>query len=217
MMVIRPITSKRAMYLVMRHHYSGRKVGVRHAFGLFDSGLLSGVVVYSTPASYTLCRGVCGPDMSKSVLELSRLVVTTDKKNAASVLVGSSMRQLGEHILVSYADCNDHVGHVGYIYQATNWLYTGQGTSEPKWVHPKTGEVISYTRRWIDKKAAKLGLDWRDLVKVKQQGKHRYVTFTGNRRFKRKCRSLLNYKVFPYPKGDTTRHNIDRDDTRLFK
>jgi hypothetical protein len=217
MMVIRPITSKQAMAIVLRHHYSGRKVGAKFAFGLFDDGLLCGVVVYSTPASYTLCRGVCGPDMSKSVLELSRLVVTTDRKNAASTLVGSSMRELGDCILVSYADCNDHVGHVGYVYQATNWLYTGQGTAEPKWVHPETGDVVSYTRRWIDKKAAKLGLDWKDLIKVKQQGKHRYVAFTGNRRFRRKCRSLLNYKVLPYPKGATTRHDIDREDARLFQ
>ena len=160
-MRVEPITSKDAMRIVMRHHYSHRKVGVRAAFGLFTDKSLAGCCVFSVPASYTLCKGVCGEEFKKDVLELSRLVVVPKIVNGASMLIGSALRQLGNQIIVSYADCNDHVGHVGYVYQATNWLYTGQGNAEPKWIHPETGEVISFTRRHIDKKAEALGLDWK--------------------------------------------------------
>lgn len=200
------ITSEKAMRLVEEYHYSNRRVGSKFSFGLFIDGELCGCCVFSIPASYTLCRGVCGIEYSSQVLELSRLVVTTDEKNAASFLIASSLKQIGNWIVVSYADCNSHVGHVGYVYQATNWIYTGKGTAEPKWINASTGEVVSYTRRHIDVKAKAIGMDWRDLQQEKQAGKHRYVTFCGDRRFRTTARKSLKYRPEPYPKGDTCRH-----------
>lgn len=197
----------------MDHHYSQRKVGAKFAFGLFEVNTLVGCCVFSIPASYTLCKGVCGEEHKKSVLELSRLVVTTDARNAASFFISRCLNNIGDWIVVSYADSNEHVGHVGYVYQATNWIYTGRGNTEPKWLHPETGEVISYTRRHIDVKAEALGMDWRDLIKEPQQGKHRYIIFTGSKAFKKKSRGSLRYKTAPYPKGVTRRHSISGNGT----
>jgi hypothetical protein len=191
---------------VSENHYSGKCPGVKYCFALLDSGAISGYVVYSVPASYTLCRGVCGIEFSPFVLELSRLAITSEEKNAASFLIGKSIRMLPNCVLVSYADCNEHVGHVGYVYQATNWIYTGQGSAEPLWVHPVTGGVVSYTRRHIDEKAGRIGLDYRDLVRRKQLGKHRYVNFSGSVEFTADARRHLRYAVLPYPKGQTHRH-----------
>ena len=215
-MQVKEINSKIAMDMVMRNHYSQRKTGAKVCFGLYVCSDLVGCVVYSQPASYTLCKGVCGPDYKAFVIELSRLVITTNKRNSASYLIGQSLNKLGNKVVVSYADCNDHVGHVGYVYQATNWLYTGQGSAEPKWIDPRTGEVISFTRRHIDKKAEAIGLDWKQLIKSPQIGKHRYVTFTGDRRFKKEAKNKLNYKILPYPKGETHRHEIDKPKGELF-
>lgn len=201
------IVSQRAMGLVMDFHYSQRVVGCRKAFGLLAEGELVGCCCFSMPASYTLCKGVCGEEFKQHVLELSRLVVISERKNAASFLIGQSLRRLGNGIVVSYADGNQHVGHVGYVYQATNWLYTGLSSAEPAWVDPLTGKIVSYTRRWIDKKAAAMGLDWRALKRQPMQGKHRYVTFTGSRSFKKAAMAALRYKTFAYPKGPTRRFN----------
>lgn len=162
--------------------------------------------MYSIPASYTLCKGICGLEYKSYVLELSRLVILTKKKNAASFLIGNSLKRLPEAIVVSYADCNTHVGHVGYVYQATNWIYTGQGSAEPIWIDPRDGKIVSYTRRHIDVKAEAIGLDWTQLQKRKQQGKHRYVTFTGDKLFKKIAEGFLRYEVLSYPKGPTKRH-----------
>lgn len=210
-----------AKQMVLDHHYSGRCPGIKYTYGLYENDSLMGCVVYSIPASYTLCNGVCGPDYRGHVIELARLVIITKTANAASSLIGQSLASLPDHIIVSYADCNDHVGHVGYVYQATNWLYTGQGNAEPVYVlehdhHSglKAGTPISYTRRHIDKKARDLGFDWSEnassgpgLVKHKQVGKHRYVYFTGSKKFKSSAKAALKYKVSPYPKGDTRRHD----------
>lgn len=195
------------MEMVLAYHYSKRKVGAKHAFGLFNGDALVGCIVYSVPASYTLCKGVCGDKYRSHVVELSRLVITTELKNASSFLIASSLKKIGDAVVVSYADCNDHVGHIGYVYQATNWLYTGQATSEPKWAHPDTGEVISFTRRHIDKKAEALGLDWRDLIRIPQVGKHRYIMFTGTKAFRKRAHKELRYVCHPYPKGETKRHD----------
>ena len=206
---IRKIDSKTAMAIIVKNHYSRRTVGAKHCYGLFASEDLVGCIVYSQPASYTLCKGVCGQEYSKHVLELSRLVVLTNEKNAASFLIAASLKKLGNAVVVSYADCNEHVGHVGYVYQATNWIYTGQGNAEPVWLHPETGDVISYTRRHIDKKAQALGFEWTDLKKKQQVGKHRYVTFCGTKGFKKKAKQNLKYKQHPYPKGPSRRHQIE--------
>ena len=209
-----------ARQMVMDHHYSGRCPGMKYSYGLYECGRLVGCVVYSIPASYTLCNGVCGVEYRSHVVELARLVITTSTPNAASSLVGQSLSAMPDHVVVSYADCNEHVGHVGYVYQATNWTYTGQGNAEPVYLleadHPsgmRAGTPISYTRRHIDKKARDLGFDWREgastgpgLVRKPMVGKHRYVYFTGGKKFKRAARVALKYKIKPYPKGSTRRH-----------
>jgi hypothetical protein len=208
------IRNDQVKYLVTKHHYSGRTPNVKYAWGLYDDGSLVGCIVYSVPASHTLCKGVCGVKYKDSVIELSRLVIITDVRNAASYLIGQSLRKLGNHVIVSYADCNTHVGHVGYVYQATNWIYTGQGNAEPLWVDVNTREVVAFTRRHIDRKARELGYDWdhnassgEGLEAIPQKGKYRYVTFTGDKVFKEDAKKALRYKKLPYPKGDTARHN----------
>ena len=200
--------------MVISNHYSGRCPSIKYCYGLYEDGKLVGCVVYAVPASYTLCNGVCGPDYRGYVIELARLVVITPTPNAASVLVGRSLASLPDHVCVSYADCNEHVGHVGYVYQATNWIYTGRGNAEPAWVDERTGLIVSYTRRHIDKKARELGYAWKEgassgpgLRKQPMVGKHRYVFFAGTRRFKRDARAALRYPVLPFPKGETRRHD----------
>lgn len=200
------ITKKECEQLVLHHHYSKRMPGVKYCWGLLEYGKIVGCVVYSQPASYTLCKGVCGPEYKEYVIELARLVILTKRENAASFLIGGSLRLLPDSVVVSYADCNAHVGHVGYVYQATNWLYTGHGNAEPLWIDPRDGKIVSYTRRHIDVKARQIGLEWTDLTKQKQLGKHRYVYFAGGKKFRREARENLRYKILPYPKGDTRRH-----------
>jgi hypothetical protein len=211
-LTVRDIASLDARRFILAHHYShqdgtARSVpGIRHCWSLWERERLVGVVTFSNPVSYTLCRGVCGPHYRKDVLELSRLVVTTPAKNAASFLIGASLRLLARirnAIVVSYADCNDHVGHVGYVYQACNFTYTGNGSIVPTYVDMLTGETVAHTRRHIDVKARRHG----PLKSRPQRGKHRYVTFVGDRRFKRQARSALRYPVLPFPKGPSRRHD----------
>ena len=192
---------KRLKDMLLNKHYAQRVPQIKFAFVCGDDEQILGCCTFSRPASYTLCNGVCGKEHRSSVLELSRLFLENNEKNMASRLVGYSLRNLPQRpaVIVSYADGNE--GHVGYVYQATNWIYTGRGNPEPWWAHPDTGEVISKTRRHIDKKAERFGLHWKDLTRIPKDGKHRYIALIGSRRDRRNLHSSLRYDVQPYPKA----------------
>ena len=109
----------------MKLHYAKRMPSISHAFGLYDNKELTGVVTYGSPASPSLCIGVCGPECKDMVIELNRLCLLNNKKNEASYLVSNSLKLLPRPmIVVSYADTS--MKHTGYVYQACNFIYTGK-------------------------------------------------------------------------------------------
>ncbi|MGG7128930.1 hypothetical protein ACQPUH_15445, partial [Clostridium perfringens] len=114
-----------AMRIVVERHYLHRKAPCSVAFGLFDpAGELRGVVLYGVPASVPLVKGVLGAENRSLVGELTRLWVDDDApRNGESFLIGRSISRSGFPVLVSFADTSE--GHLGTVYQASNWLYTG--------------------------------------------------------------------------------------------
>jgi hypothetical protein len=177
-----------------------------HAFGLFDGEEMLGTVIYGKPASNALCVGVCGPDESKQVIELTRLWIKDGTpKNTESYLIGNSLRMLPKEldIVVSYAEIQ--AGHIGTVYQATNWLYTGMSDKHVEW--RLDGVTAKHSRHLFDEhggvNGAKAFFGDR-LVKSERPRKHRYVIFRGDKRRKKDLMSKLRYKVNPYPKKETT-------------
>ena len=194
---VRQITYAETKPFILGVHYARRMPCVQYAFGLFEGGVLCGCVTYGTPASPALCRGLAGEKNRKHVLELNRLVLLPEYSgdNRASFLIAHSLKMLPSRtFVVSYADTA--WSHVGYVYQATNWLYTGMSakrvdTYQPGGLHPR-----AYNKN-----------DHSDLYQTRSQ-KHRYVYLVGNKREKREMRKELIYKVLPeYPKGDETRYD----------
>lgn len=122
---VEEISKDDAIPFLMKVHYARSIPQIMHCYGLFIDGKLVGVVTYGIPASPSLCKGLAGEEEFSNVLELNRLVICDPAPNNASFLVGRSLRMLPRHrYVVSYAD-QGAWGHVGYIYQACNFLYTG--------------------------------------------------------------------------------------------
>lgn len=194
-----------AQDICIRKHYLHRKSPCSHSFGLFNRATESivGVVIYGTPAASGLRKGICGPDHAFNVLELTRLWVEDGvPKNAASMLVGGTLKLLDKEIVVSFADTS--VGHVGYVYQATNWIYTGLSAKRTNW-HIDGVDVHNHTL--TDKySSAELRSMYGDRFKlVERPRKHRYIYFACNKRRRKQLMKELRYPVMPYPKGDTLR------------
>ena len=212
-MDVRRIDSKTAMEVVTQRHYLKRKCNCIEAFGLFidgkeegaliSDGVLKGVIVFGKPASFTLCNGICGPDESCNVAEFNRLwVCDSMPKNTESQFVASALRQSKFQIIVSFADIEQ--GHIGYIYQATNWFYTGQSPAV-RYFKPKTNEAVGgvkYSRRKRMTKAdiiEKYGAEMVD--EYWSSPKHRYVFFNAPQKRRKLLIKKLRYSVQPYPKA----------------
>ena len=190
--VVEPIDRCIAKPFIESIHYSRKyPSNIVYAFGLYKGEELEGVVTYGIPASPSLCVGLAGKENRNKVLELNRLAIRPDLNggNKASFLVSHSLKMLpNETYVVSYADTG--WTHVGYVYQACNFLYTGLSvkrvdTYQPEGKHPRH-------RKNLDA----------NIHQTRNQ-KHRYVYLVGDKRTKKKMRKALKYKVYDkYPKGD---------------
>lgn len=194
---VRSISYNDTKPFLMHVHYARRMPCITHAFGLFINGVLGGVVTYGIPASHSLCKGLAGEKNSKNVYELNRLAILPEYSgdNNASYLISHSLKMMPRRsFIVSYADTA--WTHIGYVYQATNWLYTGS-TKERTDIYSGNGK---HSRHYIKGESKR----------VFRSAKHRYVYLVGNRRDKREMRKELLYKVCDqYPKGDETRYDIN--------
>lgn len=203
---VQDIKNKEAHPFLLNIHYARRIPSISHAYGLFNGDDLIGVVTYGTPPSSTLCRGVCGDSYQDKVLELNRLVLANNEKNEASRLVAASLRLLpSPRIVVSFADSAQ--GHTGYVYQATNFLYTGTSASflDPKVRGLEHQHHATYAHGLTNKQVIeKYGAD--NVYFVERSRKHRYVTFIGNKTERREMRQALRYQVLPYPKAEKGKH-----------
>lgn len=186
------ITRKQAEPFIMNKHYAQRMPSISWAFGIFVHKELVGVCTFGKPASPFLCAGICGKEHSSKVYELNRLVVNEGlPKNTLSQFVGFCLRYLKSNdlIIVSFAD--DGKGHHGYIYQATNWLYTGKTKERTDKYMPGNKHSRHYTDEYKH-------------IRKFRTAKHRYVFFTG--RSRKTLSSALKYDSLPYPKGDNDRY-----------
>ena len=195
---------------LLERHYARRMCPVSHAFGAYADGELVGVVTYGAPASRNLCEGVCGPEWVGAVIELNRLCCEP-VANLSSQLVGQSLRMVPRPaVVVSFADSAQ--GHVGYVYQAANWIYTGMTDAERK--TPRKDWVLRGRERLHSRALTHIGngaeLRKRygdDFIAVERKPKHRYVYFVGSKSQPRAMRAALRYPVEPYPKGETRRYD----------
>jgi len=141
------------------------------------------------------------------------------ERNILSWFLSNSLNMIKPpRIVVSYADENQ--GHHGYIYQATNWVYTGKSGSEKritvdgKEVHRRT----LYERYGTSSLPAleKMG---HIITYETQVGKHRYFQVTGDKKAKRILRKEIEskYEVLPYPKGENKRYDASYNPEQRFK
>lgn len=207
--IVEPISYHEAKPWIIKKHYAKRMPAVQHSFGLFNGGYLEGVIAYG-PTCRSLNRGygAFGGDLDVNSFELLRLCIESENKNAASILISKSIKYLPTpSFLVSYADANQ--GHVGYVYQATNWIYCGITSKERKYVrngkelHART-VVSMFGSRKLD------ALPY-DIEIEEQEGKHRYIYFHGTRSQKKEMISKLRYNVYPYPKGESKKYDASAE------
>jgi len=189
-----------AMKIVIENHYLHRKAPCSFAFGLYDNeNHIKGVIVYGTPSSSSLRKGICGESEKDNVIELTRLwVCDSVGKNGESFLIGNTLRLIDKEIVVSYAEIDQ--GHSGTVYQATNWIYTGLSAKRTNW----TVEGINlHCQTLADKYTAKeIREKYGERFKlVDRPRKHRYMFLNCGKKRKKQLLAKLKYRIESYPKN----------------
>lgn len=197
---------KAAKYAVEHWHYSRRMPDPKSVkVGVWENDEFIGVVMFS--------RGVSSTNLSKTlnvtsteIAELSR-VALTEHATPVSRIIAIALSMLrrfcpGLRVIVSYADENQ--GHLGTIYQAGNWAYTGQSAAVPlyrspdgKYIHDRACSQSGYKRQFG--RTVRV-LKRSDLERIAQQPKWRYMY-----PLDAAMRASLAQYTQPYPKrGDAS-------------
>lgn len=196
---LRPIGFAVAKEVIEAYHYlHSLPGGTLMAFGVFlGNGLVGAVALGVGPFnSHLMVEGVA----RDGVATLTRFWLTGRlPTNAASrvlgVLVRSLRRNTNLQFLMTYADPSR--GHVGTIYQAAGWLYTGMSEPMPRYDlgdgvarHSRSVAHVHGTHsvRYFRSRGVPVLL-------VPQSPKHRYLYFLDM-----SCRERLRVPVLPYPK-----------------
>lgn len=192
-----PFSLARAM--VERHHYLRTlPAGTKLAFGVRTGASLAGVLTIGV-GPINAHRLVAGTTRSEGAT-LTRLWLSDDlPPNSESRVIGVVLRALRRHtslrFLLSYADPAH--GHVGTIYQASGWLYTGlsQGTALID-----LGDGQHHHSRSLGHKYGTHSIRYfRDhgvkATTIAQEPKHRYLYLLD-----RSLRDAITTPVLPYPK-----------------
>ena len=190
---------------LLNKHYAKRIPSISYAFGLYEDKELVGVCTFGYPPNYNYNNGKCVFYSYECLtLELNRLVVNENlQKNSLSIFVSKCLKILPKpSCIVSYADQNK--SHNGYIYQATNWVYTGESTPKHQYIF-EDGSKFD-VRRGIDKKGNIV-----DKILIKPT--HRYIYLNGSKREIKKMINDFKMTVHPYPKGQNKRYDASYEPT----
>ena len=169
-----------AKYAVEHWHYSRKMpAGKLARLGVWENERFIGVVIFGWGATPNICKPF---DLENTqVCELVRVALSRVHTVPTSKVIAASLRMLraafpGLRLVVSYADSEQ--GHLGTIYQATNWVCVGSSLSA--WlrvggvvVHPKTlhsryglgGQSVAWLREHVDPNA----------MRIQKPPKHKYV------------------------------------------
>ena len=203
---VRFISSSESYEWFLNKHYAKRIPNIVHCLGLYNTDkVLQGVISFGLPASRSLVIGSFKGKYQDIFLELNRLCINENlEKNILSFFVSQSINLLEKpKVIVSYADTSQ--GHNGYIYQATNWIYTGLSDVHKEWrivgsnLHSKNvckQFTLEERRNNPDK-----------FYMVDRPRKHRYFYFLSNKKEKKEMKENLQYKIKSYPKGNNKRYD----------
>lgn len=204
-----------AKYAVEKWHYSRSMPTPPHnKVGVWEDGKFIGCVIFGRGSNNNGHKPY-SIEMTE-FCELTR-VALTQHRTPVSRLVRLAIEFLKEkspgiRLIVSYADPN--VGHHGGIYQAGNWIYTGQ-TGEDFEAIDKSG------RKWHSRQVSRTGVSRQygklrrvpktaDCTIVPLAGKHRYL-FPLDRAMRRQIAPLAK----TYPKRQPCEQGVEGDATGI--
>lgn len=215
---IREIDYPTAKKFILEYEWLGNMGTTEYAVGLYCSNVLAGVVCFGRTGGTNVNKSISAAWATSCISLVRGACAHWAHPHAASFLISRAcnlMGRYGYHIFVAYAD--PMAGEIGTVYQACNWIYTGQTSPSDQMMTPKgvikdTRLISAYTR---DRRNGRLCYkrSWSEqkdmLIKdgytfFKGNPKHRYIGVYAPPNVKREIMRSLNVTKFPYPKRPAT-------------
>jgi hypothetical protein len=186
--------------LVQNHYLHSFPGGTKLIFGVFVHHQLKGALTFGVGPylGYKIVDDACPDD----VVTLTRLWLSDELPyNSESRVLGMVLRSLKKDtslkFVLTYTDPD--AGHLGVIYQASNWLYTGLSSATPLY---DIGDGILHHSRSLAHQLGTHSIRYLtsqrfDIKTVPQFPKHRYIYFLDE-----SWRSRLTVPILPYPKKE---------------
>lgn len=220
---IRDLPNDQTYSWLLNKHYAKRIPNIMFAFGLYDNNKeLQGICTFGMPPCHFNFGAGIFKNLKINTYELTRLVVNEGlEKNTLSFFVSKCLNSLKKPAcIVSFADPNNN--HHGYIYQATNWIYTGltqKGGKDKQWIlNEREYHAKTITVEWMkktfgaDKYNNNLNMteNWKNLggtIEENELRKFRYLYFLGNKKQVKEMKEQLLLPICEYPKGNNVRYD----------
>lgn len=201
-------THEAAKYAVENWHYSKCMPGAKKVLlvGVWEDLKFIGVVIFSPGA--TSCLGSPYGLNQFQCTELVRIALNKHKSTVSKIvkiaLCFLKKRSPGIRLVVSFAD--PYQNHIGGVYQAGNWIYSGQSSSTKVWqangkiIHPRTLGASDFKKG----KKKQLPKGAKSLI---MPGKHRYLMPLDNE---------MKKQILPLSKPYPKRASSESSDTSAF-
>lgn len=198
---VKPIPWQAAKAIFERHHYlHSMPGGSLFNLGVFGHERLYGAACFTRGPvhAYELVEAATMKDCAV----LARLWLNDElPRNSESRTLGLVLRALRQHtslkFVISYADPAQ--GHLGIIYQASNWLYTGLSEATPRY---DLGDGVARHSRSLahafgTHSMAHFQANGVSIQRIPESAKHRYLYFLDP-----SWKPRLRVLVLPYPKRE---------------
>lgn len=210
-MIIKEVDAKFARPFISTFHYSKTLPdSSKYIYAGFLNDKLCGIIVYGMGCGKNQYTSLFPDIKNGQYIELTRLWCADDMpKNTESKLISGSLKLLPKEIKFVLSFSDESRGHVGIIYQATNWYYLGINNGGKMLItkdgiekHPRLigiykkrhPELKNKTNNYIMKLC---GYEYKNGGK-----KHRYIYLRGNKKAKKEMYEHIKGMIKPYPKCD---------------
>lgn len=215
-LVCKEVDANSAKAFISKYHYSKKCCNVVCAIGEWFEDELVNCIVFNYPCGREMAQEVWEGGNTSNTLELARMVSLEPKpKNLETFCISRALKYLKKYfpnikVIISYAD--NEMGHYGYCYQASNFIYYGQSRPTRQWfvdgqrAHERTLNA-RYGSTSLEELKSILGD--RLTFKTAQKTKSRYYIINAqNKKEKKEIEKKIKVKSLPYPKGDNERYDM---------
>ena len=226
-MVVEPIQVREARKYIASFHYSRTMPdSTRFVYAGYLGGKLAGIICYGMGCGKGQYTSLFPNIENGHYIELTRLWCADNMpKNTESKLISESLHMLPPEIEVVLSFSDEGEGHIGTIYQATNWYYVGVNNGGKMLIkdgikkHPRLIGIYRdrhpELKDWSTEEIRKmLGYEY-----IESGRKHKYVFLRGPKSTKRKNFNLIKHLIQPYPKANkpVCRNESEIIQSRTFK